>query len=63
LQDTPLFSGAGELDDLLNLERIGRLHVHLLPPQPGEDTRWQPLRPDWFGYRRLDRPQAGAQAG
>lgn len=43
-----------EADDLLALQRVGRWHVHLLPPQPGADTRWQPLRPDWFGYRRID---------
>jgi hypothetical protein len=47
--------GAGVVDDLLELQRLGRWHVHLLPPEPGTDGRWQPLRPDWFGYRRIDR--------
>jgi len=46
-------------DDVLALQRLGRWHVHLLPPQPGADTAWQPLRPDWFGYRRIDRAGDG----
>lgn len=46
-------------DDLLALQRLGRWQVHLLPPEPEADTGWQPLRPDWFGYRRIDRPQPG----
>jgi len=45
---------ATEPDDVLALRRLGRWHVHLLPPEPGADTSWQPLRPDWFGYRRID---------
>lgn len=48
-----------EPDDVLALQRLGRWHVHLLPPEPGADTSWQPLRPDWFGYRRIDRPEPG----
>ena len=49
-----------ELDDLLPLDQVGGWQVHLLPPRPdasAADTTWQPLRPDWFGYRRLDRRQ------
>lgn len=45
-------------DDVLALQRLGRWHVHLLP-QPGSDSAWRPLRPDWFGYRRLDRAGDG----
>jgi hypothetical protein len=52
--------GTGEVDDLLELQRLGSWQVHLLPPEPGADTRWQPLRPDWFGYRRIDRPEPPA---
>jgi hypothetical protein len=43
------------LDDVLTIEELGPWQVHLLPPEPGADTSWQPLRPDWFGYRRIDR--------
>ena len=52
-----------ELDDLLQLDQVSGWHVHLLPPQPGAataETAWQPLRPDWFGYRRIDRPPAAS---
>ena len=62
-QSTLPLDGAGEADDLLNLEQVGRWHVHLLPPEPGDDTRWQPLRPDWFGYRRIDRGGGTAADG
>lgn len=54
-QNSLPLGGAGEVDDLLSLERLGRWHIHLLPPEAGDDTTWQPLRPDWFGYRRIDR--------
>jgi hypothetical protein len=53
-QEALPLGGSGETDDLLELQRLGRWHVHLLPPEPGVDTRWQPLRPDGFGYRRID---------
>lgn len=52
-----------EADDLLALQRVGRWHVHLLPPEPGADTSWQPLRPDWFGYRRIDRQEPPLASG
>lgn len=55
-----------ELDDLLRLDQLGGWHVHLLPAPPeatAADTAWRPLRPDWFGYWRLDRPQPPAEAG
>ena len=61
--DTPLLSGAGDVDDLLVLRQLGGWHVHLLPPDPGapaQTTAWQPLRPDWHGYRRIDQGREGA---
>lgn len=48
-----------EPDDVLAVQRLGRWHVHLLPPPPGADTTWRPLRPDWFGYRRIDQTSDG----
>lgn len=54
---------SGELDNLLPIERLHGWHVHLVPPQPGasaEETAWQPLRPDWFGYQRIDGRKEGA---
>ncbi len=52
--------GAVEVDDLLAITQVGGWQVHLLPPDAdaeGADTAWQPLRPDWFGYRRIDQGQ------
>ncbi len=40
------------VDDCLALERLQEFHVHLRPDPQG---RSQPLVPDWFGYRRIDR--------
>lgn len=41
------------VDDCLALEAVQRWHVHLMPEPDG---RSQPMRPDWYGYRRIDRP-------
>lgn len=49
--------GAPSLDDVLAVDQLGDWGVHLLPPEPGADTRWRPLRPDWFGYWRIDRAE------
>lgn len=57
ITDRRLKRAAATTDDVLALQRLGRWHVHLLPPEPGEDTSWQPLRPDWFGYHRIDRSE------
>jgi hypothetical protein len=48
---------AWAVDDVLAVTQLGDWQVHLLPPEPGADTSWQPLRPDWFGYHRIDRRQ------
>jgi hypothetical protein len=39
-------------DDCLVIERVDDWHVHL---EPDPEGRHQPLVPDWFGYRRIDR--------
>jgi hypothetical protein len=39
-------------DDCLAIERVEAWHVHL---EPDPEARHQPLVPDWFGYRRIDR--------
>lgn len=49
-----------DVDDARAIERLGDWQVHLVPPAgdaPAEQTAWRPLRPDWFGYRRIDRDQ------
>lgn len=40
------------VEDALQLESLQGWHVHL-PLDP--ENRHQPLVPDWFGYRRIDR--------
>jgi hypothetical protein len=59
--DSPL-----AVDDVLAVSHLGDWQVHLLPPDadaPEADTAWQPLRPDWFGYRRIDRRQDPGESG
>jgi hypothetical protein len=46
------------VDDCLAVDQVDGLHVHLLPLEGAAATGWQPLRPDWFGYRRIDGPAA-----
>lgn len=45
------------VDDCLALEQVDGWQVRLTP---AADTPWQPLRPDWFGYRRIDGANNGA---
>lgn len=60
LVDAPLqhkddLRGIDELplvDDCLAVDGVDRHHVHLIADSLGRD---QPLRPDWYGYRRIDR--------
>lgn len=49
------------VDDCLAVDRVDGLHLHLLPLEGATaGGGWQPLRPDWFGYRRIDRDDAAA---
>ena len=50
--DLSLLQVLPEVDDCLPLAQVGALHVHLITDPEG---RHQPLVPDWFGYRRIDR--------
>ena len=58
-------TAAPAVDDVLAVTQLGDWQVHLIPPEaeaPAAQTAWQPLRPDWFGYRRIDRAD-GASDG
>ncbi|MEB3332202.1 MAG: DUF1543 domain-containing protein [Synechococcaceae cyanobacterium] len=41
------------VDDCLAIEQVDGWQLQLSPATA--EATWEPLRPDWFGYRRIDR--------